>query len=49
MTSSQETPCFYCSEYAKAAKDYPVNPATHDVQSFTLYCQDNKEVRYKSD
>lgn len=39
MPSSEDIPCFYCSEYARIVKDYPVNPATNDVHSFTPRCQ----------
>ncbi len=38
MSSSEYTPCFYCSEYSKIAQDYPVNFATKDVDSFTPRC-----------
>jgi ubiquinone/menaquinone biosynthesis C-methylase UbiE len=38
MTSSENPLCFYCSEYAKVAKDYPVNNASNDESSFTPRC-----------
>ncbi len=38
MPSSEYTPCFYCSEYLKIAKDYPVNFASKDKDSFTPRC-----------
>ena len=38
MPSSESVPCFYCSEYAKIAKDYPINPASNDKESFTPRC-----------
>ncbi|MFW9787766.1 MAG: class I SAM-dependent methyltransferase [Candidatus Thorarchaeota archaeon] len=39
MPSSEDVSCFYCSEYVKVVKDYPVNLATNDVQSFTPRCE----------
>ncbi|MFW9848356.1 MAG: class I SAM-dependent methyltransferase [Candidatus Thorarchaeota archaeon] len=39
MISSGDVPCFYCSEYAKVVKDYPVNLATNDVHTFTPRCK----------
>ncbi len=39
MNSSEDIACFYCSEYAKVAKDYPLNLASHDKQTFTPRCQ----------
>jgi len=38
MTSSENPPCFYCSEYAKVVKGYPVNIASNDERSFTPRC-----------
>jgi 2-polyprenyl-3-methyl-5-hydroxy-6-metoxy-1,4-benzoquinol methylase len=38
MTSSESVVCFYCSEYAKVAKDYPKNFASNDEGSFTPRC-----------
>lgn len=38
MTSSEDVPCFYCNEYAKVAKGYPMNKATNDVDTFTPRC-----------
>lgn len=38
MTSSESIVCFYCSEYAKVAKDYPKNFASNDEGSFTPRC-----------
>ena len=38
MTSSENPLCFYCSEYAKLVKDYPVNSASNDENSFTPRC-----------
>ena len=38
MTSSESVPCFYCSEYVKIAKGYPIKPASHDEKSFTPRC-----------
>ena len=38
MTSSEDVLCFYCNEYAKVAKEYPVNHATNDVHTFTPRC-----------
>jgi ubiquinone/menaquinone biosynthesis C-methylase UbiE len=38
MTSSESTLCFYCSEYAKIVKDYPINTASNDETSFTPRC-----------
>ena len=38
MTSSENPLCFYCSEYAKVVKDYPLNVASNDKQSFTPRC-----------
>jgi 2-polyprenyl-3-methyl-5-hydroxy-6-metoxy-1,4-benzoquinol methylase len=38
MTSSESVACFYCSEYAKIAKDYPINSASNDERSFTPRC-----------
>jgi len=38
MTFSDKPLCFYCSEYAKVAKDYSVNFASKDEDSFTPRC-----------
>ena len=38
MTSSENLPCFYCSEYAKVVKNYPKNLATKNESSFTPRC-----------
>lgn len=38
MTFSDSPLCFYCSEYAKVAKDYSVNFASKDEESFTPRC-----------
>ncbi len=38
MTSSEYVTCFYCSEYAKIATDYPQNFAYHEKESFTPRC-----------
>lgn len=38
MSSSEYITCFYCSEYTKLAKDYPVNFASMDEKSFTPRC-----------
>lgn len=38
MPSSEPVSCFYCSEYAKIAKDYPINTASNDETSFTPRC-----------
>lgn len=38
MTFSDKPMCFYCSEYAKVAKDYSVNFASKDENSFTPRC-----------
>lgn len=38
MTSSESVACFYCSEYAKIAKDYPINPASYHEGAFTPRC-----------
>jgi 2-polyprenyl-3-methyl-5-hydroxy-6-metoxy-1,4-benzoquinol methylase len=38
MPSTESVSCFYCSEYAKIAKDYPINPASNDEKSFTPRC-----------
>ena len=38
MTSSENPTCFYCSEYAKVVKDYPLNVASNDKRSFTPRC-----------
>ncbi len=38
MNSKDCVICFYCSEYAKVVKDYPVNPASNDKETFTPRC-----------
>jgi 2-polyprenyl-3-methyl-5-hydroxy-6-metoxy-1,4-benzoquinol methylase len=38
MIYSESPLCFYCTEYAEVAQDYPVNVATKDVTSFTPRC-----------
>ena len=38
MSNPKYKQCFYCSEYAKIAQDYPQNFATQDVDSFTPRC-----------
>ncbi len=38
MPSSEIPLCFYCSEYAKVVKNYPVNFASKDENSFTPRC-----------
>ncbi|MHA1199875.1 MAG: class I SAM-dependent methyltransferase [Candidatus Heimdallarchaeaceae archaeon] len=38
MVDSEYKACFYCSEYAKIATDYPQNFAHHDKESFTPRC-----------
>ncbi|MCE7741565.1 MAG: class I SAM-dependent methyltransferase [Candidatus Heimdallarchaeota archaeon] len=38
MTSSEYVACFYCSEYAKVATDYPQNFASQDKDTFTPRC-----------
>jgi len=38
MTSSELGMCFYCKEYYQVTKNYPLNEATYDVDSFTPRC-----------
>ncbi|NPD90236.1 MAG: class I SAM-dependent methyltransferase [Asgard group archaeon] len=38
MTSSESGMCFYCKEYYQITKNYPLNEATYDVDSFTPRC-----------
>ncbi|MHA1219770.1 MAG: class I SAM-dependent methyltransferase [Candidatus Heimdallarchaeaceae archaeon] len=38
MSSSEYITCFYCLEYSKITKDYPLNFATKDEESFTPRC-----------
>ena len=38
MPSSESVTCFYCSEYVKIAKDYPINSVSNDEKSFTPRC-----------
>lgn len=38
MTSSENPLCFYCSEYVEVIKNYPVNNASNDEDSFTPRC-----------
>ena len=38
MYSLENPPCFYCSEYAKVTKDYPINNASNDKETFTPRC-----------
>ncbi len=47
MVSSEYKLCFYCSEYAKIAKDYPQNFASKNIDSFTPRC--HLHYQYKCD
>ncbi len=38
MANPEYKACFYCSEYAKIAQDYPQNFASQDIDSFTPRC-----------
>jgi len=47
MNFSEYKPCFYCSEYAKIANDYPQNFASQDTDTFTPRC--HLHWQYKCD
>ena len=38
MSSSKSETCFYCSEYVKVVIDYPMNPPSNDLETFTPRC-----------